>query len=67
MVVEVPAIHQVQDETELVRGVEGIGHTDDEGAVMASGNQAQHYPLIQCQSLPLLHLYSLFVQTLKQK
>lgn len=32
-----PTVHEVQDETELVRGVEGIRHTHDEGAVLRRG------------------------------
>lgn len=32
-------IHEVQDEAELVRSVEGIGHTHDEGAVLQRGRE----------------------------
>lgn len=34
MVVEIAAVHQVQDETQLVRRLKGIRHTDDEGTVL---------------------------------
>ena len=82
MVVKVSPVHEVQDEAELVGGVEGVGHADDEGAVVARGHlqdivllqriwyyyvhQAQHDPLVQGQGLALLHLDAFFVQTLKQ-
>ena len=66
MVVQVSPVHEVQDEAELVGGVEGIGHTDYEGAVMSCGHQAQHDPLIQRQGLALLHLDPLLVKTLQQ-
>ena len=46
MVVQVPTVHQVQDEAELIRGVEGVGHAHDEGAVMPGRHQAQHDPLV---------------------
>ena len=66
MVVEVAPVHEVEDEAELVLGVEGVGHADDEGTVVAGAHQAQHYPLVQGQGLALLHLDAFFVQTLKQ-
>ena len=34
VVVEVAPVHQVEDEAELVGGVEGVGHTHDEGTVV---------------------------------
>lgn len=34
VVVEVAPIHQVEDEAELVGGVEGVGHAHDEGTVV---------------------------------
>lgn len=34
MVVEVAAIHQVEDEAEFVRRLEGVRHADDEGTVL---------------------------------
>ena len=33
VVVEVAAVHEVEDEAELVGGVEGVGHADDEWAI----------------------------------
>ena len=63
---EVAPVHQVENEAEFVRGVEGVGHADNEGTVMASAHQAQHYPLVQGQSLSLLHLNALLIKTLKQ-
>lgn len=33
-------VHQVQDEAEFVRRVEGIGHADDEGAVLEWTNRS---------------------------
>lgn len=33
VVVKITAIHQVQDEAELIRRVEGIRHTDDKWAI----------------------------------
>ena len=65
MVVEVSTVHEVEDEAELVLGVEGVCHADYEGAVVASADQAQHDPLVQSQSLTLLHLNALLVKTLK--
>ena len=39
---QVAAVHEVEDEAELVRGVEGVRHTDDEGAVVAwTGSNVQ--------------------------
>jgi len=35
-------IHQVQDETELVRGVEGIGHTHYKRTVLGGKEQRVH-------------------------
>ena len=67
MVVEVAAIHEVEDEAELVGGVEGVGHTDNEGAVVAGAHKAQHDALVQRQGLALLHLDAFLVQTLKTK
>ena len=66
MVVEVAAVHEVEDEAEFVLGVEGVGHADNEGAVVACADQAQHYPLVEGQGLPLLHLNALLIKTLKQ-
>lgn len=34
-------VHQVQDEAEFVRSVEGIGHADDEGAVLEGEDARQ--------------------------
>ena len=67
MVVEVATVHEVEDEAEFVLGVEGVGHADNEGAVVASADQAQHDPLVQSQSLALLHLNALLVKTLKHR
>ena len=67
MVVKVAPVHEVEDEAELVLGVEGVGHADDEGTVVAGAHQAQHYPLVQGQSLALLHLNALLIKTLKYK
>ena len=64
MVVEVAPVHEVEDEAELVLGVEGVGHADDEGTVVACADQAQHYPLVESQGLSLLHLYPFLVKTL---
>ena len=47
--------------------MDGVGHTDYEGAVVPCGHQAQHDPLIECQGLPLLHLDSLLIKTLGLK
>ena len=66
MVVKVAPVHEVEDEAELVLGVEGVGHADNEGAVVACADQAQHYPLVEGQGLPLLHLNALLIKTLKQ-
>ena len=65
MVVKVAPVHEVEDEAELVLGVEGVGHADNEGAVVACADQAQHYPLVEGQGLPLLHLNALLIKTLK--
>ena len=65
MVVEVAPVHEVEDEAELVLGVEGVGHADNEGAVVAGADQAQHYPLVEGQGLALLHLNALLIKTLK--
>lgn len=65
MVVKVSTVHEVEYEAELVRGVEGVGHADNEGAIVARGHQAQHNPLVQGKGLSLLHFYAFFVQTLK--
>ena len=65
MVVEVAPVHEVEDEAELVLGVEGVGHAHDEGAVVACADEAEHDPLIECQSLSLLHLNAFLVETLK--
>ena len=67
MVVEVAAVHEVEDEAELVGGVEGVGHADDEGAVVAGAHEAEHDALVQRQGLALLHLDALLVQTLETK
>ena len=64
MVVEVATVHEVEDEAEFVLGVEGVGHADNEGTVVAGADQAQHYPLVQGQSLALLHLNALLIKTL---
>ena len=64
---EVAAVHEVEDEAELVGGVECVGHADDEGAVVAGAHKAQHDALVQRQGLALLHLDALLVQTLKTK
>ena len=65
MVVQVSTVHEVEDKAELVRGVEGVGHANNEWTIVARGHQTQHDPLVQCQCLPLLHLDPLLVQTLK--
>ena len=64
MVVEVAPVHEVEDEAELVLGVEGVGHADNEGTVVARADQTQHYPLVEGQSLALLHLNALLIKTL---
>ena len=64
MVVKVSAVHEVEDKAKLVRGVEGVGHTDDEGAIVARWHQTQHDPLVQGKGLTLLHFDAFFVQTL---
>ena len=51
-----------KNEAELVWGVEGVGHADDEGTVLAGGDQGEHDPLVESQRLPLLHLDPLLVQ-----
>ena len=33
---------------------------------MSSGDKAEHDSFVECQSLPLLHLYPLLVQTLQR-
>ena len=38
MIVQVAPVHQVQDEAELVRGVEGVGHAYNEWTVVACHN-----------------------------
>ena len=35
MIVKVSTVHEVEDEAELVWGVEGIGHADNEGTIVA--------------------------------
>ena len=45
--------------------MEGVGHAHDEGAVVACADEAEHDPLIECQSLSLLHLNAFLVETLK--
>ena len=67
MVVEVAPVHEVEDEAELVGGVEGVGHADNEGAVVAGAHEAEHDALVQRQGLALLHLDALLVQTLETK
>ena len=64
MVVKVAPVHEVEDEAELVLGVEGVGHADNEGTVVARAHQTQHNPLVQGQSLALLHLNALLIKTL---
>ena len=64
---EVAAVHEVEDEAELVGGVEGVGHADNEGAVVAGAHEAEHDALVQRQGLALLHLDALLVQTLETK
>ena len=66
MVVEVATVHEVEDEAEFVLGVEGVGHADNEGAVVASADQTQHDPLVEGQRFALLHLNALLIKTLKQ-
>ena len=34
MIVKVSSVHEVQDEAEFVRSMEGVGHADDEGTVV---------------------------------
>ena len=65
MIMKISTIHEVEDEAELVLGVEGVCHADDEGAVVACADEAEHDPLIECQSLSLLHLNAFLVETLK--
>ena len=38
MIVQVAPVHQVQDEAELVRGVEGVGHAYNEWTVVSCHN-----------------------------
>ena len=64
MVVEVATVHEVEDEAEFVLGVEGVGHADNEGAVVASADQTQHDPLVEGQRFALLHLNALLIKTL---
>lgn len=35
-----PTVHEVQDEAELVGGVEGVRHADDEGAVLQTNTRS---------------------------
>ena len=65
MVVQVSTVHEVEDKAELVRGVEGVGHANNEGTIVARGHQTQHDPLVQGKGLALLHFDAFFVQTLK--
>ena len=58
---QVSPVHQIQDEAELVRGVKGVGHADDEGTILSSTDQAEHDALVQRQSLSLLHFDPLLV------
>jgi len=64
VVVQVAAVHQVEDEAELVRRVEGVGHADDERTVLAGGDEAQHDSFVEGKRFALLHLDPLLVQTL---
>ena len=65
MVVQVSTVHEVENKAKLVWCVEGVGHADDEGTIVASWHQTQHDPLIQGKGLTLLHFDAFFVQTLK--
>lgn len=62
MVVQVTAIHQIEDEAELAGRVKCVSHANDEGTVFASRHEAQHGSLVQCQRLALLHLDALLVE-----
>lgn len=48
MIVQVTAVHEVEDEAEFVGGVKCIGHADDEWAILAGGDEVQHETLVYC-------------------
>ena len=63
VVVEVPAVHQVQDEAEFVGSLEGVVEIDDKRTV----DLGQHVLLVEGQRFSLLQFDSLLVQQLHGK
>lgn len=64
MVMEIAAVHEVEDEAQLVGRLESVGHAHNERTVLASRDQREHDPFVECQSFTLFHFDSLLVQTL---
>ena len=64
VVVEVTAVHEVENKTKFVWRVKGVRHADNERTVLARRDETQHDALIQSQRLALLHLYPFLIQAL---
>lgn len=63
VVVQVTAVHQVENEAEFAGRVESISHANDKRAIFAGWHEAQHCSFVQRQGFTLLHLDSLFIET----
>lgn len=57
VVVEVTAVHQVEDEAELVRRLEGIRHAYDEGTVLLK-TFVEYWPSYVIQKIVKLAVFS---------
>jgi hypothetical protein len=64
MVMQVAAVHQIQNETELVGRVKRVRHAHYERTVLPCTHEGEHDAFVQRQRLSLLHFYPLLVQTL---
>lgn len=64
VIMQVAAVHEVEDEAELAGRVESVSHAHDERAVLAGRHKAQHRSLVQRKRFALLHLDALLVETL---
>lgn len=64
MIVQVAAVHQIENEAEFAGRVESVSHANDEGAIFSSRYEAQHCSLVESQRFALLHLDTLFIETL---
>ena len=48
MIVQIAAVHQVENEAQLIGRMEGVAHAYDERTIFAGGHEIQHKTFVYC-------------------